>query len=434
MTIQRDILGRIKPFLKRKEYIAITGARQCGKTTFLEILREHLIKNEAIPENRIHYISFEDRKMLSEFVSDPVAFVHSFIPQGNTKKIFLLFDEFQYVPDGGQKLKLVYDTVKNLKVIITGSSSLEIKAQIGRFMVGRILTFNMFPLDFGEFLSAKDRRLAGIHEETNKHLTGWVLAGRRPKFKSGADAFAGEFLALFDEYCVWGGYPAVVLSGTLNERKKVLGDILNNYLLKDIKGLLNLATDDNLMLLAQYLAVQAGNITVYDSLSRTAGLDFRRMKQHLNILKETFICTELKPFSANRQKELIKSPKIYFIDIGFRNNLVESMAKLDKRSDAGAIVENAVFNKLFQLTSGAGRLNYWRTKAGAEVDFIFHSDSGIVPVEVKFSEFDGPKISKSFASFTDAYHPKRGLILTKNYWGMATKNGTRILFAPVYCL
>jgi hypothetical protein len=173
----------------------------------------------------------------------------------------------------------------------------------------------------------------------------------------------------------------VVLAGNNAIRSKLLSDTYNNYILKDIKTLLELATEKNLLLLSQYLATQTGNIVVYQNLSQTAHLDHRQIKKHLNILEETYVCREVRPFFTNRQKELTKNPKIFFMDMGFRNNLMENMNSLAVRPDAGAIVENVVFIRLNELCSRVQKINFWRTKAGAEVDFVIHKQDALLPVE-----------------------------------------------------
>lgn len=432
--VKRDLLEKIKLFLKRKEFISIIGPRQSGKTTFLEIIKDYLLKKQKVDQRLIHMITFEDRKLLAQFESDAVSFVHSYLPIKTNKTTYFMLDEFQYVVEGGQKLKLIYDTMKNVKIIITGSSSLEIKAQVGKYMVGRILTFYIYPFNFGEFLSAKNLRLEGVYKEKHKDLLKWFTGNTQLKQKKGEDIFYGEFINYYENFCIWGSYPSVVLSKTDGERHKVLADIFNNYILKDIKGLLELATDKNLFLLSQYLATQIGNIVNYQNLGQAAGLDYRKLKKHLHILKETFICEEVNPYFKNPQKELAKNPKIFFTDIGFRNHLVDNMNAMEKRSDGGGMIENVVFNRLNELFKESGKINFWRTKAGAEVDFVLQTKGEIIPIEVKFSKFENAKVSKSFSSFIESFKPKLGIVLTKNYWGKVEKNHTKILFAPVYYL
>lgn len=434
MVIQRDLLDEILPFLKRREYIAIIGPRQAGKTTFLEIIKDYLIKELKVKKDLIQMITFEDRRLLAEFEREPLLFIRSYLPEKTSHPFYLMIDEFQYAEEGGQKLKLIYDTVKGVKIIITGSSSLDIKAQAGRYLIGRILTFFLYPFNFGEFLRARNLRLARIYQDKNRQIMDWLFDGKPFNLERGKDLFAAEMIREYEEFCIWGGYPAVVLSKTDKERKKILNDIYNNYILKDIKGLLEIATDKNLFLLSQILATQIGNILIYQNLSEASGLDYRNLKRHLNILKETFILCEVKPFFKNRRKELSKNPKIFFIDMGFRNNLMENMNSLAKRSDSGAVVENAVFIRLNKLSEGVDKINFYRTKAGAEVDFILHNKGEIVPIEVKFSSFDREKIPRSLANFIDSFKPKQGIVLTKDYWGRLYKEKTEIMFMPVYYL
>jgi predicted AAA+ superfamily ATPase len=434
MIIQRDLINSLERFLKRQEYIAIIGPRQAGKTTFLEIIETSLIKKLKVSKTHIKKVTFEDRRLLAQFDAEPVLFVRSYLPEKIKGTFYLMIDEFQYSQAGGQKLKLIYDTVKGLKIIITGSSSLDIKAQVGRYLVGRILTFHIHPFNFGEFLRAKDARLEKVYQERNNPFIKWLFEGREFKFKRGKDVFNEEMISHFEEYAVWGGYPAVVLSKNTKERRKVLNDIYSNYILKDIKGLLELATEKNLLLLSQYLATQAGNIVVYQNLSRASRLDYRQTKRHLSLLNETFICTEVKPFFRNRQKELSKNPKVFFYDMGFRNSLMENMNSLDKRSDSGALIENTVFIRLNELCQERGRINFWRTKAGAEVDFVLQVGEEIIPVEVKYSGFDEEKIPRSFVNFVRAFKTGRGIVLTKDYRGRAMIENTEILFSPVYYL
>ena len=434
MIYPRDLTKKIEPFLPMKEFISIIGPRQSGKTTFLEILKGHLVDNFKIKENLISFVTFEDRKLLAQFEADPILFIHSYKPREIEGIFYFMIDEFQYAEDGGQKLKLIYDTVKNLKIIVTGSSSLEIKAKVAKFMVGRILSFYLYPFSFGEYLSTKDPRLEKLYRENNERIIAWLFEGESFPIKRGIDIFFEEMVKHFEDFCIWGGYPAVTLSPNKAERIKILGDIYNNYILKDIKTLLELATENNLYLLSQFLATQVGNILNYQNLSQASHLNYRNLKKHLHILKETFICQEVRPFFKNRQKELSKNPKIYFYDTGFRNNLLENINSLEKRPDAGAIVENAVFIRLTELCEGQQRVNFWRTKAGAEVDFILHLKDRLVPIEVKYSAFSKEQISKSLASFIESFKPECSIVLTKNYWGSIEKDKAKIMLIPVYYL
>ncbi len=434
MIIKRQIIEQIKPFLDKKEYLAIIGPRQSGKSVFLELIKNCLIEEKNIRPENIKIITFEDRILLNQFDENPLEFIKSYKIEKAENINYLMIDEFQYSKGGGQKLKLIYDTVKNIKIIVTGSSSLDIKAEVGKYMVGRILTFHLYPFSFGEFLAAKDLRLFEIYQKENSRILNWFLKNKivASEFNK-KDVFREEFLKLFEEYCVFGGYPRVVLSENEVEKKKILNDIYSNYILKDIKGLLELATDKNLLELTRFLAAQTGNILVYKNLSQIASLDYRKTIEHLRILEETFIIELVKPYFKNRQKELVKNPKVYFIDAGFRNGLMENMNLFSKRSDAGALVENIIFLRLKIILENFNKINFWRSKSGAEVDFVVDFNGEIFPIEVKFSEFNKPEISRSLTGFIKSFKTKRALVLTKNYFGIIkTKIGCEVLFYPVY--
>ncbi len=436
MIIERDLLNKIEPFLKRREYIAIIGPRQAGKTTLLGAIERCLVEQMKTPSEQVKTITFEDRILLAQFEADPVEFVLSYFPGQRDETNYLMIDEFQYADEGGQKLKLIYDTVPKFKIIITGSSSLEIKAQVGRYLVGRVLSFYLPPFNFGEFLLARDKRLHDVYRDKCRMIYQWLTqGGTLPDPESKEDLFSAELAKCYEDYAVWGGYPAVTLCDTNVERQKVLRDIYNNYMLKDIKGLLELATEKNLLLLTRFLATQTGNIVVYKNLQNTANLNYRQTKKHMEILKETMIAQEVQPFFRNRQKELSKNPKIYFYDTGFRNMLIENMSGLEKRPDAGALIENSVFVRLHSLFHEEGRINFWRTKAGAEVDFILSSGEEPIPIEVKYGFLNNKdRPPRSFMNFVKSFAPPRGLILTKGRWGGYREGSTEILFAPVWYL
>jgi predicted AAA+ superfamily ATPase len=386
-----------------------------------------------VPPEAVQTVTFEDRKLLAQFEADPISFTRSYLPRKGSETLTLMIDEFQYAEQGGQKLKLIYDTMRGIKIILTGSSSLNLKAETTRYLVGRLLTFYLAPFHFGEFLRARDLRLQGIYQDNHERLRR-ILNHKKVSLPQGRDVFSADLLRAYESYCLWGGYPAVVLSETDEERKKVINEIYSNYILRDIKGLLELATERNLYLLSQILATQIGNISVYHHLGQASGLDYRQLKRHLNILTETFITFEVKPFFRNRQKELSKSPKIYSRDLGFRNNLMENMSPFQKRSDTGAIVENAALIGLTQMYPRWEKINFWRTKVGAEVDFVLTSQGQPVPVEIKFSSFGKETLSKSLTSFIESFQPEYGIVFTRDFWGRTKKGKTSLSFVPLYYL
>ena len=414
MYVHRELEKIIKPFLKRKEILAIVGARQVGKTTFLKYLFSELKKTK-----KIEFLTFEREKDLALFEN-----VEDFKEYYKDYEV-LIIDEFHYAKEGGKKLKYLFDTTK-IKFIISGSSSLELTFETGKYLVGRMIKFYLFPFSFREFLSFKNKTLFNLLENRFKDIF-----SQKINFK---DFFGKELNSrlrkYFEEYLIFGGYPAVALAKTEEEKFKILESILENYLLKDIKGLLNLNTKEELMKICEFLSTQIGNLLNYQELSNVSNLNYQEVLKHLEILKNTFIIDFLRPFYKNPRTELVKAPKVYFLDNGFRNYLLLDFRKPEKRDDLGKLVENFVFSSL-KRQEGT-KLNYWRTKSKAEVDFVLHKNGEIIPIEVKYSL--SPSIGKSFYSFVEKFSPKKGFILTQGFCEIRKIKNTKIYFVPVYYL
>jgi len=413
--IPRELEKTIQPFLKRKEILAVVGARQVGKTTFLE----HLFSNLKKQKKKAEFLTFERENDLALFES-----IEDFKDYYKDYQI-LIIDEFHYAKEGGRKLKYLFDTTK-IKFIISGSSSLELTFETGRYLVGRMFKFLLYPFSFREFLLSKDKRLLALLETR----FGDVLF-QKPDFKK----FFGQEInsriqKLFEEYLIFGGYPAVVLAETREEKIKILESILENYLLRDIGALLNLKTKGEILKIAEFLSTQVSNLLNYQELSRISNLRYREVITHLEILKNTFLVETLKPFYKNPRTELVKTPKIYFFDNGFRNYLISDFKEINKRNDVGRLVENYVFS-LLQRKS-LGKINFWRTKSKAEVDFLIQREGEIIPIEVRYSP--SPLIGKSLFSFIEKFSPKYGYILTKGFFGIKKIKKTNIYFIPVYYL
>ena len=414
MYIHRELEKEISPFLNRKEVIAIIGPRQAGKTTFIKYLE----KNLKAKRKKVKFINFEKRQDL-ELFQDSIEDFKGLISQYQ----YVFIDEFQYAKNGGQKLKYLYDTTK-IKFIISGSSSLELTFMTGKYMVGRMLNFRLMPFSFREYLSYKDKELYNLLE--NRIDKDDIL-----KFNPSrgfGEQINKRLSSTLEEYAVYGGYPAVALTRANSEKLKILEGIAEKYLLKDIKSLLSLATDRELLALSKLLALQIGNIIKYKELSSASGLNYKSLLKHINILENTFIVKLIKPFFTNRRTELTKNPKVYFNDLGFRNYLINDFRFMRTRNDFGAVMENYAFNLLDKLYRGQD-IKFWRTKSKAEVDFIIEKEQNIFPIEAKYAS--KRVIGKSFYSFIDKFSPSTGIILTKDYLGEEKINNTKIKFIPL---
>lgn len=424
MIYERDIKKTLQRYLARREIIAIKGPRQAGKTTLLKDLYSDMAKRK-----KCLFLTFEKRDDLEIFEKDIENFKHLYVERYPV----IFIDEFQYAKEGGQKLKYLFDTTE-CKFIISGSSSLELTSKTSSYLVGRLFSFHLYPFSFSEFLRINHTALFDIIQSTARK-TNDLFSFSLPNQEPLKSASLKEVLyKLLEEYIIFGGYPAVVLSKTLKEKEQVLKGILETYLLRDIKTLLALATDEELILLAKFLALQIGNISVYQELSNASKLSLLQVKRHLTILHETYLLEFILPYFVNKRTELTKNPKIYFLDTGFRNMLIGNFSPLVLRSDSGALFENYVFSQLKRKVDIIGGIKFWRTKSGAEIDFILEKGKNTLPIEVKYSLGQTLNIGKSFYSFLQKYRPPSALIITRNIWGRKTIDNTHLYFLPAFYL
>lgn len=396
--IERDLEKEILGYIKAKEIIAVVGTRQCGKTTLVnEILRDLKKQNK-----KINSVSFDNQKILELFENDLDSFI-----QLHVKGYDILFiDEVHYSKDSGRKLKYIYDNFR-IKMFISGSSAAEISIHSLKYLVGRIFVFNLYPFSFREFLKAKNLKLVeiydsrkykeGIVEELNKHLR---------------------------EFILYGGYPRVALARSEKEKEKILESIFNTYLLKEIREILDLSEDYHLINLLKALSLQAGNIINFNELSQLTGYSYFDLKKYLNILEKTYICSLTKPFFRNKRTELVKNPKIYFFDTGFRNICIDNFNK--ERSDMGSLYENFIFSELIKKNKNP---KFWNTKSNAEVDFVLEKQTKLIPIEIK-ANIKEAKITKSFNSFMKKYKPAKGYFLSLSFEGTKKTGNCKISFLP----
>jgi hypothetical protein len=399
--VTRDLETDIRSCLELPEIIAVTGARQCGKTTLLNKIISELASQE------VSAIDFEDRQELLLFQNDIKAFAELHVKE----KKYLFIDEFQYATDGGRLLKFIYDNFP-VKIFITGSSSTELSVQSIQYLVGRIFVFMLYPFSFNEFLRFKNSRVASFLSETESLSDEVIL--RTNKY--------------YNEYALYGGYPQVVLAGNDRERELVLKNIYNTYLLKEIRQILNYPSDTKLEKLIQALALQISSSCNYNELSNLTGFRYNDLIKALDILSYTFVIAPCQPFYTNKRLELIKTPKFYFVDNGFRNAVLKNFSPLSTRNDSGAIHENFIAAELLKKEFA---LRYWRTKSRAKVDFILESQGNQVPVEVK-ATLKKPAITKSFRSFLKKYKPPQAFVASKNLYANKIIADTPVYFRPLW--
>lgn len=413
--IGREIFTRLISHLQKPEISLLIGARQVGKTVLLGMLRDYLIKEKKVETKNVLYFNLDIEKDW-EFFQDQTKLIEYLKEKSLKDKIYLLVDEAQRVPECTRFFKGIYDSNLNVKFILSGSASLELKTRLKESLVGRKQVFHLFPFSFREFLKAKNSELWGILEKRTK-----ISFLSRKKL-----------ISLFKEYALWGGYPRVVLSESREERQNILAEIYTSYIERDIVGFLEIKNRLGFSKLVKLLAGQTGQLVNITELANSVNLDRDTIERYLKALQETFIVTALFPFFRNPRQEIIKQNKIYFNDTGLRNYALEDFSLFGERRDAGFLLENAVFKEILFSLESFRKIRFWRTKQGSEVDFLEIQGENILPIEVKLN-FKKPKIPLGLRSFLEKYSPKLAFIINTNIYQESIQlKATKIYFIHPY--
>ena len=309
---QKKIFEQLLSEKEQKEISVLIGPRQVGKTTLLKQLHKEL------GGIFLDIDLYSDYKKISSYES----FVDNLKLNGydlQQKNFFYVFlDEFQRYKDISIILKNIYDHHDNIKLFVSGSSSLTIKNSIQESLAGRKNITYIQPLSFNEFLDFKDRddlleRVANLPSIYPKASQIKDVAALLPELKTE-----------FEEFLVYGGYPKVALTKRTSAKLKVLEQIFDLYVKKDLLDYLNVEKIDHFKKLIQKLAVNHGGICTYSDYAAVTGLDEKTVRHYFSLLEETFLINIIRPFFTNKNKEISKSPKIYFCDNGVRNFFINN--------------------------------------------------------------------------------------------------------------
>lgn len=361
----RNIFSELINNLTNDKILALVGSRQVGKTSLLYLLIEHLLKK--VKSTDIFYFNLDDFEVQSLFTSAN-AFLR-YIQAGNSTK-YVLIDEIQRLENPGLFLKSIHDLKLNLKIIVSGSSQLELRAKLKEFLVGRLRQLEIPRLTFSEMIK---------------------LSPNIPQ------------KSILENMMMYGSYPEIAKQENIEEKKLLLNDIYKTYLQKDVADFAKIENIDAFNKLLILLAAQIGSLLNIHHLSKTLRISSQKIINYLDILEGTFIIKRLYPFFQNYKKEISKTPKIYFMDLGLRNLLLANWQQLELRNDQGALFENLVFLELYnQDVYKLKRYHFWRTTNQTEIDFIIEDGTNMKAIEAKYSNNKNPK---SFTTFIK-YYPK----------------------------
>ena len=308
---------------------------------------------------------------MAELNKSPLALFH-FLPE-TEQRIVVFVDEVQYLDDPSNFLKLLYDEhASKLKIVATGSSAFYIDSNFKDSLAGRKRVFTLYTCSFEEHLLLRGKT------ELLKE------AGRLSRQKGARSVLLSTLEVEWSNYMLYGGYPAVVLEPDVEEKKLLLNEIKDSFVKRDLleSGVKN---ETAFYFLFRILAEQTGNLLNVSEISTTLRIKTETVENYLLILRKCFHIALVKPFFRNLRKELTKMPKVYLLDTGLRNCLLNNFAPLSFRLDKGALWENAYFRMLLN-SYPQDEIFYWRTSAGNEVDFVLPNIQNPYAVEVKYDQ------------------------------------------------
>lgn len=341
MYYKRSIFPALKEHLAVRQATVLTGLRRSGKTTLIQQL---LLEIESSNKLYLDLQSLNNQEIFLEKNFDNIINQLKKYGLKTTERIYLALDEIQLLPQIAGTIKYLYDHY-DIKFIVSGSSSYYLKNLFSESLAGRKAIFELFPLDFGEFLDFKQA----------PHLKN--VAFTASKFDAHEYNRLGAF---YEEFIEFGGFPEVALTSSDQEKKRLLNDIISSYINIDIKTLSDFKKTSDIYKLIKMLAARVGTKLDYAKLSRLTGLNRATINNYAELFEKTYLIARLPVYTKNPDREIVKAKKLYFADSGLVNILADV--------DSGAKFENALFCQMRQH----GKLQYYSLKNGREIDFVLN--------------------------------------------------------------
>ncbi|MEO6759555.1 MAG: ATP-binding protein, partial [Saprospiraceae bacterium] len=293
-------------------------------------------------------------------------------------KTLLFIDEAQNIPDIGINLKILHDEMPQLKIIVTGSSSFELANRLQEPLTGRTKTYRLYPISAQEII---------------RHTSVF------------------EFKNQIESLLIYGMYPEILGTTAKEEKIDRLNELTSAYLYKDILQLSGIKYGDKIRKLLQLLAFQVGNTVSINEMARALELSQETVANYIDLLEKGFVIFRLSGYSGNLRKEVVKMNKIYFYDLGVRNNLINNFNPIDLRNDVGFLWENfLVVERMKKNHYNRIRVNpyFWRTYTGAELDYVEEANGLLSGFEMKWG-----KPAPAPAAWLDAYPNTRFECITR---------------------
>lgn len=348
MKIKRYYLDRISSMLQPGRVLAIYGARRSGKTTLIE----DFLKTWT--DGRYFLGTGEDRAVKEVLGSLDVNLIRSSFSGYS----LVVIDEAQAMSNVGAGLKLLVDTLPEVKVIASGSSSFQLASGIGEPLTGRRRTATLYPI---------------AAMELDAEFGGMALRQR------------------LDELLVYGSYPEVLTTENAQDKAEALHELCNSYLFKDILAFERLRNAEKIHRLLSLLAFQVGKEVSITELGTALGLNRLTVERYIDLLEKTFVIFRIPGFSRNLRSEVTKTSRYYFRDNGIMNAVVNNFNPLSMRNgnDVGALWENYIVTERMKKQEYSRIISnnyFWRTYERQEIDLVEERGGQLYGYEIKYGK------------------------------------------------
>jgi hypothetical protein len=387
--LTRKLETEIKKYIDTPEVLVIYGARQVGKSTMIWNIAKELVNKYPI-----HYysVNFE----MDPDLLDPDRLISVLASDlDDNEKTILIIDEAQRIKNIGLFIKEIYDRKLPLKIILTGSASFAIKSDLKEPLTGRKFEFQLNPFSIEEIFNYE-----GI--ELRKTMSINTKLGK-----------------ILDNYLVYGGYPQVFFTQNPELKTKRLKEIVNTYINKDLVELFAIDTPNEVRIVTNYIAENIGNLLSIEKISNLGGVTRTRVEKIITALQQTFVVDKIYPYSTDKFKEVSRTPKIYFHDVGLRNAFLDRLDQIKVTSEIGHIFENSILNQLTSQYS-IEKIKYWRNINQTEVDFVIEDEGNLHAIETKYS-WNSENHPKALTNFVNKYDADGKVISKDNYWEYLSK-------------
>ena len=365
MYINRSLEKPLRQALEQFPVVLITGARQAGKSTFLQ----HSLKE-------YRYISFDDTLARTLAEEDPALFLKTYKPP-------LILDEIQYVPALLSHIKMAVDHNRhaNGQYVLTGSQIFPLMKGASESLAGRTAIFQLLPFSWEELHSPD------IYEETA--IMEQMLRGFYPEFQVQPNLNPTFW---HDAY-------------------------LSTYLERDLRLMRHIQDLGQFQRFLILLAARAGQLLNLSEIGKECGISQPTAKGWLALLTTASIVYLLEPYARNITKRVVKSPKLFFVDTGLLCYLlrIETVEQLIHSPFRGHLFENMVIMEAVKHYAGEGKrapCYFYRTASGLEIDLIIDHGERLDAYEIKCSSSPTAEMGRSLVQFKKEYPVLHSSILT----------------------